>query len=627
VEDSPPVVVVTQDRPRPRRDWRSLLRARIENEGRDDSNKNPSSLRLKSDDATTNSIQSTLGSPSVKIIDDFFKSNQVKPMLDCFSQLLGILELNTNTTLHHQDILGAISRVFAGSLKYKQKRKLSPVKLALSLPQVVSPLRVFIVGAGPVALRTAVQVAMTGNNVTVIERRSDDIMDSRPNILKLWEWTFTDLKRLGLNSADMQGKGNKHIGCDELQLALLRLALMLGVKYHGQTEYCQSVHEPGVGWIATCKRGGTSHPGHQPSTVSFPFDVIIGGGGANCRNKQEFGFGSRAIKLANATGLVCFFQKTDKPLEEVLWARQFDHPRLLGRMHTLGLDMENLVFFQGSRVNYLVCTPLMESLSRSGVVHKHQDLRHANEERLLQYARSIASLVGIPETAKETGRHPVSLFDFSERVESLTAIKVLKVTPDAPHGALAALVGDALIEPFWPEGSGINVGFHSALDIAWTLLHYRHCDTAQLVELREALFQAQRKVSATNVKTSLRSDYSSFGMDPGSRYTGMVYQAPAVQRPAVQMALGAPSASRTHVQLKLDVHSHDAAPSQYDSPGAAVSPRWARGDELAHEPEVSVNRHGRKVHSSGVSDENKPEIASQGKALAHEALVVAERRG
>jgi len=30
-------------------------------------------------------------------------------------------------------------------------------------------------------------------------------------------------------------------------------------------------------------------------------------------------------------------------------------------------------------------------------------------------------------------------------------------------------IGDALLEPFWPQGLGSNRGFHSALDAAWSM--------------------------------------------------------------------------------------------------------------------------------------------------------------
>ena len=47
---------------------------------------------------------------------------------------------------------------------------------------------------------------------------------------------------------------------------------------------------------------------------------------------------------------------------------------------------------------------------------------------------------------------------------------------DAEEGPLRRLLkvtfchpGDALLEPFWPQGLGSNRGFHSALDAVWAV--------------------------------------------------------------------------------------------------------------------------------------------------------------
>jgi len=55
----------------------------------------------------------------------------------------------------------------------------------------------------------------------------------------------------------------------------------------------------------------------------------------------------------------------------------------------------------------------------------------------------------------------VSIFDFSTR-ECLKESSVV-----GSDGALFLPVGDALQEPFWPEGLGINRGIHNALDACW----------------------------------------------------------------------------------------------------------------------------------------------------------------
>ena len=63
------------------------------------------------------------------------------------------------------------------------------------------------------------------------------------------------------------------------------------------------------------------------------------------------------------------------------------------------------------------------------------------------------------------------------------------------RGALLVLpVGDALQEPFWPEGLGVNRGCHNALDAAWVANKWGPCSTSeeaqrQLLQERQYLYQ------------------------------------------------------------------------------------------------------------------------------------------
>lgn len=70
----------------------------------------------------------------------------------------------------------------------------------------------------------------------------------------------------------------------------------------------------------------------------------------------------------------------------------------------------------------------------------------------------------------EDYRRSVDVFDFSERKCMRCAAEVVTRVRGQPRarGALLVLpVGDALQEPFWPEGLGVNRGCHNALDAAW----------------------------------------------------------------------------------------------------------------------------------------------------------------
>lgn len=54
--------------------------------------------------------------------------------------------------------------------------------------------RVCIIGAGPIGLRTAIEAALLGAEVDVLEKRTTF---SRNNVLHLWPFLITDLRNLG----------------------------------------------------------------------------------------------------------------------------------------------------------------------------------------------------------------------------------------------------------------------------------------------------------------------------------------------------------------------------------------------------------------------------------------------
>ena len=55
-------------------------------------------------------------------------------------------------------------------------------------------MRCIVIGAGPVGLRTAIEAALLGAKVDVVEKREDY---SRNNVLHLWPFLITDLRNIG----------------------------------------------------------------------------------------------------------------------------------------------------------------------------------------------------------------------------------------------------------------------------------------------------------------------------------------------------------------------------------------------------------------------------------------------
>ena len=97
-------------------------------------------------------------------------------------------------------------------------------------------------------------------------------------------------------------------------------------------------------------------------------------------------------------------------------------------------------------------------------------------------------------------------------------------------------VGDALQEPFWPEGLGINRGFLHCLDCADLAKGYARAlargggglDAAleQLCARREGLFQVTKQVSGYNRATELKpyadkQHKLAYQHDPRSRYVNL----------------------------------------------------------------------------------------------------------
>ncbi|CAJ1358536.1 unnamed protein product [Effrenium voratum] len=91
-------------------------------------------------------------------------------------------------------------------------------------------LRLALLGAGPIGLRAALELALLGAQVHVFELRNSF---SRMNILKLWDWAALELLSLGAKDLLPNFLSYMdHIGIRELQALLLKLCLLAGVSFH-----------------------------------------------------------------------------------------------------------------------------------------------------------------------------------------------------------------------------------------------------------------------------------------------------------------------------------------------------------------------------------------------------------
>jgi hypothetical protein len=141
------------------------------------------------------------------------------------------------------------------------------------------------------------------------------------------------------------------------------------------------------------------------------------------------------------------------------------------------------------------CT--QKGLMEMGVFREDKAIGHAllapenvDVDRLREMAREITTEMGLPPTADFYDTNPVQLFDFSRRARCVHPIKVLRCVDGTPNifnpaefakfagdsqkdksgSALVLPIGDALQEPNWTQGLGINRGFHTAMNQAFACL-------------------------------------------------------------------------------------------------------------------------------------------------------------
>ena len=143
-----------------------------------------------------------------------------------------------------------------------------------------------------------------------------------------------------------------------------------------------------------------------------------------------------------------------------------------------GIDLENIVYYK-DETHYFVMTAKKQSLIDKGVIIEDlpdtQQLLHpnnVNREALQDYAREAADfstnyqMPHLEFAVNHYGHPDVAMFDFTSMFAAENACRAHQIRG---HKLLMGLVGDSLLEPFWPTGSGCARGFLSSFDAAWMM--------------------------------------------------------------------------------------------------------------------------------------------------------------
>ena len=201
--------------------------------------------------------------------------------------------------------------------------------------------------------------------------------------------------------------------------------------------------------------------------------------------------------------------------------------------------VENLIYFKGSK-HYIVTTVNPAALQAVRALPPRDPerggwLRYADTVRRdAVFAALAMDVIGMPCTRSE-GVHRIAagsrlaavpaaakklplwasvthaahatLFDFSNSTRCLPEGGCAALLPDRQDlgvpPTVTSVVGDRLQEPFWPEGLGINRGFHNALDTAWAISLYG-------VSNYGTTCSAETAAAAVAVANTLYSGYSFF---------------------------------------------------------------------------------------------------------------------
>uniref|UniRef100_A0A803TRA3 Microtubule associated monooxygenase, calponin and LIM domain containing 3 n=1 Tax=Anolis carolinensis TaxID=28377 RepID=A0A803TRA3_ANOCA len=457
------------------------------------------------------------------LFDRFVQASTCKGTLKAFQDLCDYLELKPKDyrTFYHK-LKSKLNYWKAKALWAKLDKR--GCHKDYKKGKVCANTKCLIIGAGPCGLRTAIDLSFLGAKVVVIEKRD---AFSRNNVLHLWPFTIHDLR--GLGAKKFYGKfcagAIDHISIRQLQLILLKVSLILGVEIHVNVEFQGLLYPPEdqenerIGWRAQV------HPKTHPVS-EYEFDVIIGGDGR--RNTLE-GFRRKEFRGKLAIAITANFinrnTTAEAKVEEISGvAFIFNQKFFQDLREATGIDLENIVYYKDD-THYFVMTAKKQSLLEKGVIlHDYADTElllsreNVDQEALLSYAREAADfstnqqLPSLDFAINHYGQPDVAMFDFTCMYASENAAMVREVNG---HQLLVALVGDSLLEPFWPMGTGIARGFLAAMDSAWMVRSWSlGTGPLEVLAERESIYRLLPQTTPENVS----KNFSQYSIDPVTRY-------------------------------------------------------------------------------------------------------------
>ncbi|XP_041324134.1 F-actin-monooxygenase MICAL1 isoform X2 [Pyrgilauda ruficollis] len=465
------------------------------------------------------------GNPAHAIFERFLRAGECREVLGCFLELCQQLGLQGSGLQLYHGLKAALNYWNAKALWSKLDKKAGHKDYDQGT--ACAGTKCLVVGAGPCGLRAAIELALLGARVVLLEKRDSF---SRNNVLHLWPFTIHDLRALGAKK--FYGRfctGTlDHISIRQLQLILLKVALLLGVEVHTNVRFEGLVPPAGKagGWQAVLQ------PSSSPLT-HYEFDVLISAGGGKFVPE---GFKRKETRGKLAIGITTNFinrhSRAEVEVAEISGVARIYNQKFFQNLYNkTGIDLENIVYYKDD-THYFVMTAKKQSLLKKGVILQDKaDIEsllapdNVNRDALLSYAKEAANFSTnycLPELEFALNHRDlpdVDMFDFTCMTRSENAALVREHNGSR---VLLGLVGDCLVEPFWPLGTGVARGFLAAFDAAWMVRRWAAgTPPLEVLAERESIYQRLSQTSPDNTNKNV----SQYSIDPATRYPNINLQA------------------------------------------------------------------------------------------------------
>lgn len=272
--------------------------------------------------------------PAVDAFAHFIAAKEAAEIQTAYDALLGSLDL-------YRAPLSKLCLLLAPMLPHRYRQLLRALEARAGQPQFADTNKprgargstnALIIGAGPVGLRCAIELALLGAKVEVVEARE---RFSRLQVLHLWEWVEADLIELGIKLIDPSIFASidvRRCSTAQMQHSLLKVALLLGCRVRFGTR------------VTSVESLAPLH--------NRRLDALVDASGARCELLSSLGF-SQVVAFSSAQALCIVISlvnhRTPEELElrESTWSSQY-YQAEFSVLQQAGVALENLVYYRST---------------------------------------------------------------------------------------------------------------------------------------------------------------------------------------------------------------------------------------------------------------------------------------